>query len=81
MKKNEYMAMIIKDYLRSLGKGTHTLTALEARKLPGMDDYAANSCYPNVCIAMDKVAKEYYVGTALNDHNQSSTYAYEYIVK
>jgi hypothetical protein len=58
MKKNEYMAIIIRDYLSSLGKGTHTLTALDARKLSGMDDYAANSCYPNVCIAMDKVAKE-----------------------
>ena len=38
----EHMAIIIKDYLKQFEGQTEKvhLTALEARKLPGMDNYA-----------------------------------------
>ena len=81
MKKNDYMAIIIKNHLETLGPGKHLLKSSDARKLHGMDNYASNTCYKNVCLAMDKVAKQYHEGKALNNNNQSSTYEYEYIIK
>ena len=82
MYKYESMAIIIKDYLSSLNSPTAQLTALDARKLPGMDNYAANSCYDNVARAMDHVASIYFKGTVINeDKRGSSTFTYEYVLK
>lgn len=46
-----------------------------------MDDYASNSCYQNVCRAMDVVSERYYEGRLLNpEKRSSSTFSYEYKV-
>ncbi len=82
MYKYEHMALIIKEYLDTKGKGKHILTSLEARQLKGMDNYASNTCVPNVCKAMDVVAERYYEGKLINEEKRgSSTFTYEYIVK
>lgn len=79
MYKYEQMALLIKEYLDSKGSGKHILTSLEARKIDGMDKYAKNSCYPNVCRAMDVVAERYYKGIVLNEEKRGScTFSYEY---
>lgn len=82
MYKYESMALIIKDYLSSLNTPIAQLTALDARKLPGMDQYASNSCYDNVARAMDHVGNTYFKGHALNEEKRgSSTFTYEYHLK
>ncbi len=81
MYKYEYMALIIKGYLDTKSSGNYIITSGEARKLPGMDDYASNSCYQNVCRAMDVVSERYYEGRLLNpEKRSSSTFSYEYKV-
>lgn len=82
MYKYKSMALIIRDYLSSLNTPIVQLSALDARKLPGMDEYAANSCYDNVARAMDYVAMNYYKGNPLNeDKRGSSTFSYEYTLQ
>ena len=82
MYKYESMAMIIRDYLASTNKSVVLLTALEARKLDGMDEYASNSCYENVARAMECVSERYFRGTLINEGQRgSSTFTYEYILK
>ena len=82
MYKYESMAIIIKEYLSSLNTPTAQLTALDARKLSGMDQYAANTCYKNIAKAMDYVATIYFEGNALNEEKRgNSTFTYEYILK
>ena len=82
MYKYESMAQIIRDYLSALNSHVTQLTALDARKLPGMDQYASNTCYNNVARAMDHVANTYYKGRILNEEKRrSSTFTYEYQLK
>lgn len=79
------MAKIIRDYLFSF-KGKESvvrLTAKEARKLEGMDNFAQNTCYDNVCRAMDYVAKSYVYGNQVTGTERgkgNSTYAIDYAV-
>lgn len=77
------MAEIIRDYLMSLrGKETVVrLTAKEARKLEGMDEYANNTCYNNVGRAMEYVAEHYVYGKQVPGTERgkgNSTYAFDY---
>ena len=79
----EHMAIIIKDYLQQFEGQTEKvhLTALEARKLPGMDNYAKNTSYDNVARAMDRVGEIYYRGIECSEGKRaSSTFAYDYDV-
>lgn len=86
-KKYKYMDMaeVIRDYLISF-QGTKKivrLTAKEARQLDGMDNYAANTCYNNVCRAMEYVAEEYVYGNVVTGTEKgkgNSTYALDYEV-
>ena len=81
MYKYESMATIIKVHLEQY-KGTITparLTAKEARELDGMDNYAENTCYPNVARAMEYVSEHYYPGTVVpGTVRGSTTYAFDY---
>lgn len=79
----EHMAIIIKDYLKQYEGQVEKihLTALEARKLPGMDNYAKNTSYDNVARAMDRVSEIYYHGIeSCEGKRASSTFAYDYDV-
>lgn len=77
------MAEIIRDYLLTF-KGNESvvrLTAKEARKLYGMDEYANNTCYNNVGRAMEHVAKHYIYGKQVPGTERgkgNSTYAFDY---
>lgn len=77
------MAKIIRDYLLTF-KGKESivrLTAKEARKLDGMDNYAQNTCYDNVCRAMEYVVKSYVQGNQVPGTERgkgNSTYAIDY---
>ena len=77
------MAEIIRDYLLSY-KGTKRvvrLTAKEARKLDGMDEYAENTCYSNVGRAMEYVADNFIYGKQVEGTERgkgNSTYAFDY---
>lgn len=85
--KKEYkflgMAEIIRDYLQSF-IGTESivrLTAKEARKLDGMDEFANNTCYNNVARAMEYVAENYVYGKQVPGTERgkgNSTYAFDY---
>lgn len=83
MIKYVQMSLIIRDYLKQFeGQSEKVrLTALEARKLPGMDDFAENKSYANVAKAMETVEACYYRGEICNpEKRESSTYALEYDV-
>ena len=77
------MAEIIRDYLFSF-KGKEDvvrLTASEARKLDGMDEYANNTCYNNVGRAMEYVADHYVYGKQVPGTDKgkgNATYAFDY---
>lgn len=75
------MADVIREYLFTL-KGKESvvrLTAGEARKLEGMDEYASNTCYNNVGRAMEYVAEHYFYGKQVSGTVKgNSTYAYDY---
>ena len=75
------MAGIIRDYLLTF-KGKESvvsLTAREARKLEGMDEYASNKCYNNVGRAMEFVAEHYFYGKQVSGTVKgNSTYVFVY---
>ena len=77
------MAKIIRDYVLSF-KGKESvvrLTARDARKLEGMDNFAQNTCYNNVCNALEYVAKNYISGEQVPETTRgkgNATYAFDY---
>lgn len=77
------MAEIIRDYLLTFQEKESVvrLTAKEARKLDGMDEYANNTCYNNVGRAMEHVAEHYIYGKQVPGTERgkgNSTYAFDY---
>ncbi|MDD3194113.1 MAG: hypothetical protein PHE47_09815 [Oscillospiraceae bacterium] len=81
MYKYESMAEIIKAHLdQRIGTtGPVRLSAKEAREFDGMDDYAENTCYPNVARAMEYVSEHYYPGTVVpGTVRGSTTFAIDY---
>lgn len=77
------MAEIIRDYLITFrGKESVVrLTAKDARKLDGMDEYANNTCYNNVGRTMKHVAEHYIYGKQVSGTERgkgNSTYALDY---
>ena len=78
------MAEIIRDYLITLkGMNIVRLTAKEARKLDGMDEYAKNTCYNNVGRAMEYVAEHYVYGKQVPGTERgkgNSSYAFDFDV-
>lgn len=77
------MAEIIRDYLLTFDntKDVVRLTAKDARKLDGMDEYAKNTCYDNVGRAMEYVAEHYISGKQVPGTERgkgNSTYAFDY---
>ena len=79
MFKYESIAELIEKYLSKQNGKSKTLTALEVRKWKETDSFCQNTCYANVCRAMQAVQKYPYkiVGGA----KDSSTFTVEYRLK
>lgn len=85
MKEHKYigMAEIIRDYLLTF-KGRESvvrLTAKDARKLDGMDEYANNYCYNNVGRALEYVSENFIFGKQVQGTERgkgNATYAFDF---
>ncbi len=78
MYKYEKMAKLIESYLlkNTNKKESVLLSALEVRKIDGMDSICPNTCYDNVCRAMDAV--NIFPSIYITGKRASSTYTLQY---
>lgn len=74
--QKEHIAAYIEEYIEKFVKDEVTLTAVEIRKWPVVDEVCKNTNAPNICNAMKSVCK--YSGTVIDGKDGSTSFKMKY---